>query len=436
MRRNYLFMRSVTFSLAAKSLGFFVVFTCLPLAALSLNSLEYATFNYSMSVAGLFSVVFGPPSLLLVGNFARLSARGDKVGLKALAEVSISLFIWLALLISPFAICVAAYLSPPEFRSSVVLATVAVVGANVLSWADVFRLGLRKDHVSSGFALGNNITIISGFLILYHNGRLSYATVMLVYYLCPFVWGAASLTQLMLANGYRVRLVAPIEECKGILVDSLPLVNGTLADYVRLHVSSLVAFNLFTPSDYNVYSTVTLLIARVLNPVTLLSRPLIPAYIDAVALRDFKWLGRLRRGMAVLGGLLLIAVIGSPILLLIIGTKGFSLGAIQLNHPEIVFYLIIGALLAAAQIYTAFLASIFLGAHRMATFSNANLAANVIGLIAGVAAFPFFGPNSLFACLSICNAICAVCLAWLFLSDPFHLDTVGKPSVGSGAAEG
>jgi O-antigen/teichoic acid export membrane protein len=421
MHRNYFFLRSITFSVVAKSAGFFVVFTCLPLAALALNSAEYATFNYSMSVASLLSIVFGPPSAFLIGQFARASAQGGGSSLPRLAENSLSVFLWLGLIAGPIAVCVSAFMSPAGFRTSLVLATVAVLMANTLSWADVFRLGLRKDHISSIFALGNNLSIITGFVLLYHLNRLSYDTVMLIYYACPLVWGALSFLQLIMSHGFGVRLIAPFDSCRRIVVDSLPLANSSLSDYIRLHVSSLVAFNLLPSADYNVYSTVTLLIARILNPITLLTRPLVPAYIDAIAANDMKWIRWFRAAMALLGLTLLAAALLSPVLLSALHVDGIRLGVIELSKAQIEFYGSFGVVLVGAQIYIGFLASIYLGAHRIVTFSNANLIANVVGVGVGILALPSFGSKGLFSAIAICNTLCAAYLAYPFFHDPVRL---------------
>ena len=97
---------------------------------------------------------------------------------------------------------------------------------NVLSWADVFRLGHRRDHISSIFGLGSNISIISIVFILYRHGLLSYSKLILIYHVSPPVLVLLSFLQLFLSRGFRLRLTVSIDECIRTLLDSTPLVAG------------------------------------------------------------------------------------------------------------------------------------------------------------------------------------------------------------------
>ena len=249
MDRIYAFIRSVIFSTLTKVFGFFIVFGCLPLAALSLNTIEYATFNYSMTIVGIFTIVFTSLSALLVNKFARASLSDDD-SVRTLAESTITMFLLLGMLILPLALIAGFYLTPAEFRGSIALVTIVVLTTNVLSWADVFRLGHRRDHVSSIFGLGNNISIISLVVLLYRHGLLSYYKLILIYYVSPLVWGLLSFLQLVLSRRFRIRLTVSLDDCVRTLRDCTPLVGEVLSDYIRLYVSSLVAFYLASPQAY------------------------------------------------------------------------------------------------------------------------------------------------------------------------------------------
>jgi hypothetical protein len=104
MDRNYASVRSVLFSTLTKIFGLFVVFGCLPIAALSLNTIEYATFNFSITISGAFAIAFAPPSALLVGKFAHLSSLADDDSVRKLAESSITMFLLLGVMILPLAL--------------------------------------------------------------------------------------------------------------------------------------------------------------------------------------------------------------------------------------------------------------------------------------------------------------------------------------------
>jgi len=418
MHRNYFFARSVVFSFFSKSLGFLIVFTCLPLAALSLNSQEFATFNYSTAISALFSIVFGPPSALLIGRFARLSYHEDMTAIRALAESSISMFVLLGLLVLPFALLGSAYLTPAGFRGSVALATVSVIATNVVSWVEVYRLGLRRDHISSAFASGNNICIILTFYFLYHTHHLSYINIVIVYFVFPLLWGLMSFLQVIASMGFAVRLTVPLHECRTAFSESLPLLKGYLADYARLNVSSLVAFNIFTAQSYAAYSTVMILVARLINPITLLSRPLVPAYIDAVFRQDRNWIVKFRWCLGIIG-LLFIVMFGASLLVAIFyPLDGFRIGVVEIDKEIVRPYLVSAVLLLASGIYLVLLGSLYLSIQKMDTYSTVTATANIIAIVAGVIFVPVFGTAALLVSISICNAVAAGYLSWIFFTNP------------------
>ena len=140
MDRNYAFIRSVIFSTFTKVFRFFIVFWCLPLAALSLNTIEYATFNYSMTITGIFTIVFTPLSALLVSKFAHLASLADDASVRKLAESTITMFLLLGMLILPLALIASFYLTAAEFRGSIALVTFVVLTTNVLSGPMSFAL--------------------------------------------------------------------------------------------------------------------------------------------------------------------------------------------------------------------------------------------------------------------------------------------------------
>ena len=297
MDRNYAFVRSVIFSVITKVFGSFVVFGILPLAALSLNTVEYAMFNFSITIAGLFTIWFTPLSFLLVNKFARLASVADNDSVRKLAESSIAIYIVLGALLLPLALAASVYLAQPEFRWSIALAVAAALTTVVFSWADAFRLGHRRDHISSIFGLANNISIILAVVTLYHYGMLSYISLIVICSFLPLFWGLFSFVQVVSSRRLPVRFTPSLHDCAQAFFESTPLVGGAMSDYIRLYVSAFVAFYLADAQAYGVYSTVILLIARLTNPISLLSRPLIPAYVDAISRGDYRWIAMFRHVM-------------------------------------------------------------------------------------------------------------------------------------------
>ncbi len=421
MDRNYAFVRSVLFSTLTKIFGFFVVFGCLPMAALSLNTIEYATFNFSIAISGAFSIAFVPPSALLVSKFAHLSSLADEDSVRKLAESSITIFLLLGVMILPLALIAGFYLTVAEFRGSIALTTSAVIVTAVLGWADVFRLGHRRDHISSVFGLGSNISIISSVFILYRYGFLSFHNLILIYFLSPLIWGLISFLQLVLSRHIRIRLTVSLGDCLRTLRDCSPLVGGVLSDYIRLYVSSLVAFYLASPQAYAIFSTVILLVTRLTSPISLLSRPLVPAYIDAISRQDYRWIAMFRQVMAAIAALSVALTLLVWLASVIHPIGEIHLGAIVIEKNLVRPYLVSGMLLLVSALFLSLLASVYLGAQQMVIFSRVCPLANLVGVCSGASAMLITGPVGLLAAIAIFNALAAIYLSWRFFRDPVRL---------------
>ena len=421
--RNYAFIRSVLFSTLTKIFGFLVLFGCLPLAALSLNTIEYATFNFSMTIAGVFSIVFTPPAALLVSKFAHFSSLGDDESVRKLTESSITMFLLLGVLVLPIAVFASFYLTAAEFRRSIVSVVIVVLTTNVLSWADVFRLGHRRDHISSVFGLGNNILIMFFVFLLYRHQLLSFFSLIAIYYLSPLIWALLSFLQLVLSRRFRIRLTVSFDECVRTLRDCTPLVAGVASDYVRLYVSLLVTFYLASPQSYAIYSTVILLVARLMNPISLLSRPLVPAYIDAISRQDYRWIAMLRQVMAAIAAFSVALIPAVWLLAAIYPVGEIHLGAIIVEKNLVRPYLVGGMLLLVSALFLSLLASIYLGAQQISIYSRVCLLANLIGVCFGASAMHITGPVGLLAALAIGNALSAIYLSWRFFRDPVGLSS-------------
>jgi hypothetical protein len=217
-----------------------------------------------------------------------------------------------------------------------------------------------------------------------------------------------------------VRLVR-FDECKKFFFDSFPLLNGFFADYVRLNISSLVAFYFSTPHAYSVYATVLLLIARLTNPVTLISRPLIPAYIDAIMRDDHRWLTMLRRMMAIIAAVFAVLTILTDVLAAFYPFGALRMGAVTIDSEFVRPYLVSAVLLLVSVVFLVLLSAIYLGAQQIGLYSRVSLTANVVAVLLGTIAMTFKGPASLLGTIALCNALAAVYLAWGFFSDPVNL---------------
>jgi len=421
MDRNYAFGRSVLFSTLTKIFGLFVVFGCLPIAALSLNTIEYATFNFSITVSGAFGIAFMPLFAVLVRKFAHLSSLADDDSIRKLAESSITMFLLLGVMILPLALIAVFYLTAAEFRESTALATIAFIVTCVLSWADAFRLGHRRDHISSIFAAGSNISIISSVFILYRYGLLSFNNLILIYFLSPLVWSLVSFLQLVLSQRFRIHATVSLDECIRTFRESTPIAEGIASDYIRLYVSSLTAFYLASPQAYAIFSTVILLITRLTAPISVISRPLVPAYMDAISGRDYRWIAMFRQVMAAIAALSTTFMLLASLATAIYPFGEIRLGAIVIEKALVGPYIASGTLLLVSALLLVLLSSIYLAAEQMRTFSRVCLLANLAGVCSGASAMLFTGPIGLLAAVAIFNALAAAYLSWRFFRDPMHL---------------
>ncbi|MDT4743658.1 hypothetical protein [Bradyrhizobium sp. WYCCWR 12699] len=414
--RSYLLIRSIAFSALTKAFGFLVIFACLPLAALSLTADEYAAFNYSMAATTTFAIVFTPVGTTFVVRFAH--ASNDRIELRRLAQNSLAIFMTLGLALELPAILFAYWLSPAEFRLSIAVCAAAFVATATLSWAEVFRLGVRQDHISSAFGLASNATIILIFGLLHQYEGLTFARVLTVYYFCPLCWALVSFLQVLFSTGIRFRLQTDYDEWKRTIWHARPNVVNSVSDYIKLYGASFVAFYLSGAQAYGAFSTVQLLIARLSNPLSLIARPLIPAYVDAIARGDLRWVRWLKRASSIL---CLVAFLAVLLVVLVTAVKppgDVRVGVVALHGPESTWYSVSGFLLFASTSSLTLLASVYLAERRMGVFSRTCLVANVASVLVGGFATAWIGPIAMLASIAAGSAIASIYLTWRFATFP------------------
>jgi O-antigen/teichoic acid export membrane protein len=419
MNRNFLFIRSIISSLITKLFGFFVIFACLPLAAISMETSDYATFNYSMAITGLLTIFISPVSTAFVVRFAHVSAAGDHYEIRQTAEETLTIFLSLGVILAPPAACAAYFLSPTEYRGAIALAATAVIISNILAWAEAFRVGVRQDHISSGFGLGNNITIIAAVYLLFQQQSLSFTNLLIVYYGSPLLWNLLSFTHLLLSRGVRIRWRFQVNIWKRAALDAAPLFAQTVSDYTRLYVSSMLAFYLASPQSYAVFSTLILFIARLTNPFSLFARPLVPAYVDAVKRVDRVWIAKLNQIALWVFALAIASVAIVGVGAMFVTFADVRLGAIQIEAHEVKPYLILSLLLFWSSVISMVLASVYLAQRKMSQFSKVSLIANGLAVAVGAALIFKFNAVAMFATIAIFSCISVGYLAKQFLDGSF-----------------
>jgi O-antigen/teichoic acid export membrane protein len=419
MNRNFLFMRSIVASLIAKAFGFFVIFACLPLAAISLKTSEYATFNFSMAITGLLTIFINPVSTAFVARLAQVSAAGGEHEIRRAAEESLTIFIVFGIILPPVAAGIAYLLSPDEYRGAIAIAAASVIISNVLGWAEAYRVGTREDYISSAFGLGNNITIIAVVYLLFRWQDLTFRNLLIVYYGSPLLWNLFSFTYLLLSRRVRIRWHLKGKIWRRAALDAAPMFALTISDYTRLYASSMLAFYLATPQSYAVFSTLILFIARLTNPISLFARPLVPAYVDAVEAADQAWISRLHHMAVWVFAFAITSVAIFAVGAAFIKFSSLHLGAIRIEADEVKPYLILSLLQFWSSAISMVLASVFLAQRRMGQFSKVSLVANGAAVLVGAVLVVKFDAIALFGTIAIFGCISVSYLAMEFMGDDF-----------------
>jgi O-antigen/teichoic acid export membrane protein len=419
MNRNFLFMRSIVASLIVKAFGFFVIFACLPLAAISMKTNEYVTFNYSMAITSLLTIFIGPVLTAFVARFAHVSATGDEYEVRGVAEESLTIFLLLGAVLLPMAAGIAYLLSPNEYRGAIAIAAAAVIITNVLGWAEAYRVAAREDYISSVFGLGNNIMIITAVSLLFHWQCLTLRNLLIAYYGSPLLWNMLSFTYLLFSRHVRIRWHLKTELWKRLAHDAAPLFALTISDYARLYASSMLAFYLATPQSYAVFSTLIIFIARLTNPISLFARPLVPAYVDAIKVADQVWLARIHQMAVWVFAFAIISVAAFAVGSVFLDIPSVHLGAIRIEAREVKPYLILSLLQFWGTAIAMVLGSAFLAQRRMGQFSKVSVIANSAALLVGAVLVVKFDAIALFGTITVFGCIGVSYLAMEFLDDGF-----------------
>src|SRR5262249_54721394 len=146
-------------------------------------------------------------------------------------------------------------------------------------------------------------------------------------------------------------------------------------------------------------------IARLTNPVSLLARPLVPAYVDAARGADEVWLVRLRQIAVWVLAFAIVSVAAFAVSSMFVEIPRVRLGAIQIGANEVKPYLVLSLLqfwnIAIAMV----LASIFLAQRRMGQFSKVSIVSNGAALVVGAALLVKFDAIALFAAITVFGCI-------------------------------
>jgi len=402
--RNRALVRSVAFGGLTKVGGGLVVLLGLPLIAHGLSVEAYAAFLEAMTSASIVTLAFGAAGTVAVRDIAR-ALNGSSDQLYAAERRTFGLFVVVAAgtlaigtIATPFK------LGATPHSSVIAFATLLVLLQGLAQWAEVHRVSSRTDHFSSLWQLAGNVAI---FLLLIAFSRFGLLPVVLIYFAVPMVIQIAVFLQLMIQRG---GWVTPGFSPGAVLGDfraMIPVAGNSFADYAKIFLSGLVVSRVSGTADFGLYMTLVLFAARLVNPLSLVTRPLMPAYLDAMHHDDTRWLSAARTalmvfaGLAFLGGAGLIAVLDPILFEAVIPRK---LGEVsRLEIASVVLFL-------WGHGFTTLLTPLFYAAGRDHLLFAVNGGFVGIGLMVGALLTINGGAAAMLSVMATCSALAALTL--------------------------
>ncbi|MGO8847887.1 MAG: hypothetical protein ACLQFI_21665 [Methylocella sp.] len=410
--RNFLIFRSVAFAVVTKMSGAAMVFIALPVIAHSASPADYEAFLKAMNVAAVVGLVFVPFMTLttreLSHAFVNEKADLDQAiqntfGMQLLLTIALSgCFMSLLLLYPKFAVT----------ETAMVIGITLTLLQLAASWADAYRVANRSDYVTNIIQTAANIILVSLLLVL-TSRSVGIQTVCILYFGIPALSQTILLFHLLLTKRIHLRLkVMTLAVFRKRLREAVPLALIPGVDYMKIYLSSMLVLFLGTGNAYILYYTSILYIARLINPLTLITRPLMPAYIDALIQRDRKWLGGLKMALAAIaaGGALMALI--PPFLLT---PRIVSIALPPEIHSVSFLYLTLCSLFGYGHGLVSLLAPFYVGGHRAAFYGFCNLVATSTAIAIGAFFCSAYGALAMMASLSIATTACAIFLLFVFV---------------------
>lgn len=396
LSRNRIFLRSIGFGVIAKLFGLLMIFIGLPVIAHALPIDDYALFLYGMSASALIGFVFNGFGVLISRDLAHVYAKNDKNSIHIVENESFGLFlavfVVLALSVLP---SVGLFSSGKE---EIVLYIVLSLGLaqGLFQFGDFNRVAARTDHISSLWQLISTILLTVSIIYFRESGLV---TLVLIYFGIPVLFQGILLAHLWLKNS---RIPFPVFHPLKVTMHAkmlTPIFIYQISQYSKTYISGAIVLLFSDAVNYGRSTTLILLIARLTNPLSLITRPLMPAYIDALAKKDRVWIVTARR---ILFYLLCVTICIVPII-------GYSLNpnvvmlvlppsASMITHLEIVC--VISILIGYA--YTALYAPLFFASQEgTKNYAVINISVVCITLIAGAVVTHVYGSLGMLMAMAV-----------------------------------
>ncbi|ACK51412.1 hypothetical protein Msil_2484 [Methylocella silvestris BL2] len=405
MTRTFLMIRSVAFAFVTKLSGGATVFVALPVISHGVSSADYATFLTTMNVTAVVGLIFLPYAILYIRELAHAFATEDRGRIRAAIRDTFGSHVFLL-----FVVCCVLALASIIANMKISLSTAMIVGIilNLVqvaaSWGQLYRIAERTDHVTSIIQTATNVLMVICLLALSYTNRLSALTVCVAYFGIPAAAEIVIFAQLLVTRKLRIAIDgSAVAAFKARMPESIPLYLSPVADYVKVYASAMLVLIATTSYDYIVFSTSILLMARLVNPVTLVTRPMMPAFIDALLRDDRRWLDGLRK--ALFGSALVGAAIAAVLPFCI--NKEILTFAFPKEVRDVSFHFIVFcSYFAFSYALVALLAPLYIGARRAPFYGIANLGFTLAGAASGTLLSMKFGAAGMMGALAIATTVC------------------------------
>lgn len=392
--RNFLFARSILFGAAAKIIGGAVVFLGLPLIANQLTVEEYSLFLRYMSWSSLILLIFGVAHLAATQVLASASQLQSADATSDASNETLTFFF--SLTIAAIAISVAFFMITQDMIFLLVCALVTINGTAM--WADAYRIALRIDYKSSLVQIISSTALLVAFIFFVGN---SLVWTSIVYF------GIPAITQLAIFL-YEMKYICKRPMCRlshaglgRLYINSIPFVLNSSSEYMRVYGSSIVVWYFLGDAEYAKVSSEILIIARLINPISLITRPLLPALIDAIASQDQMWIAKFRAALVILGI--------SAIIVFFCLIFGPIYSVVRSIIPSIFYtmtyieYYFLSSLICTYGIM-ALLLPVFQALGRIRLFVFVGALSNTLAIAAGIALLPYFGGGGMIIALGTSSA--------------------------------
>jgi hypothetical protein len=405
--RNLLLLRSMGFGALTKASGAAVVFVGIPVISKALSLGDYGRFLTAMALASAVLMCFGAATAVSIRQIshAKFDAHDD---VDASTGETMGLFI--ALFLATVCIALSAYLVLAAAQKSpstyLLLTTLAVAAQGLFMWGDSYRIATRTDHVSNVIQFCANLGLIA-CLIAARRTTLFYST--LVYFGVPLIAQVVITAQVLMALRRKAAPAFSTSHLRASAAQLAAVFSNILSDYFKIFLPGLLLASNALLSEQTKYATLLLLVARLVNPISLITRPLMPAYINARVERDRDWLRKSRAVLLIFPLAIAFVVLAASS---VVPTNSIGWFMPALDQPVTRAEIVLTALFLCSHGYSALSAPMFLASQDTAgRLASRNIAITGISLAAGASLLHAFGGLAIYTCISLGSGLLAALAA-------------------------